>query len=44
MKVIYIRVTEEEKVKLEQAAEKAHLKLTVWGRKVLLDRAESCQK
>ena len=44
MKVIYIRVTEEEKIKLEEAAKKAHLTLTAWGRKALLDRAESCQK
>ncbi len=46
MKVIYIRITEEEKTKLEKAAEKAHLTLTSWGRKVLLDKAEGelCRK
>lgn len=45
MKVIYIRVTEKEKAILQQAAEKAHLPLTTWGRKILLDKAEAiCQK
>lgn len=44
MKVIYIRVTEEEKRKLEEAAKKAHLQVTTWCRKVLLDKAELCQK
>jgi len=44
MKVIYIRVREEEKIKLEEAAKKSHLPLTTWCRKVLLDKAEICQK